>query len=1128
MYRHAQSLLIKTGFLFIFLISSLLVFAQTSTVQGTVRDANGLPLAGASVVLEGTRRGTVTDANGNFSIIAPPGSYNLVISYVGFTTQKNAIEVPAGGLNNLSYGMQNAGDLNRIVVVGSRSTQVRSATQTPVPVDVITSRDLQATGQVEPTQMLNFVAPSYNSSRQTIADGTDHIDPATLRGLGPDQVLVLVNGRRRYNQALLNVNGTIGRGSVGTDMNSIVPAAIERIEVLRDGASSQYGSDAIGGVVNVVLKKQSRGTTVYSHFGQHYRGDGETQQVGLTHGMKLGKEGFITISGEVRHRNATNRAGVYTGRVYTTNVAQDEQLIAERGFDRRNNMYIGNSEIYNKGVIVNAGAPVSANTRVFLTGALNWRNGKAYGFYRYPFQTTQVNAALYPDGFLPQIASTVLDRSVIFGLEGRIGNAWNWDMSQTSGGNSFAFQINNTNNASQFAQGRNAQTEFYAGKLRFNQHTTNLNLAKDFGSKLGLKSFNVGIGGELRFDNYQIEAGEEGSYKNYDPASGRAGGAQVFPGFQPANAVDEWRTVTGAYLDIESDLTDKFLANVAARYEHYSDFGSNVAGKLALRYKVMEALSFRGSVSNGFRAPSMHQRYFSAISTVFVNTTSGFVPLQQGTFRNNSDIANAFGIPSLKAEKSMNYSVGLTSRPGNNWSVTVDAYQINIDDRIVLTGSFTRASSPVVNNILSAYPDVTSAIFITNAINTRTRGLDVVIGRSNKLGVGTLDITLAGNVNETKVVGDVKSSDVLKSDPNLANGVLFNIEERGRIERAQPKNKFALTANYRNGRFGAVIRATRFGKVATIFNGTDRSRDEFFDPKVVTDASLSYRLFNFLNLTVGANNIGDVYPDKLKNFANTSDGRFVYSRNATQFGFNGGYYYTALALDLHNIKFAKKIRAVPAAPVAAVVEAKPLDTDGDGLADNNDACPTEAGSASMQGCPDKDGDGIADKDDRCPEVAGARIFNGCPDRDGDGVEDSKDNCPDVAGPVSNNGCPEQQVAATIQAEVDKSARQLYFELNSAKLKVESDPALDLMARILKDDPKLMVDIEGHTDNTGSSAYNLKLSRDRAASVKAGLVQRGVEDNRIDSKGFGESQPVAENKTADGRAQNRRVVVKLRY
>jgi iron complex outermembrane receptor protein len=900
--------LVRKGFFLLFgLLSSVAVFAQNTTVRGTVKDPNGLPLQGASVIIEGSKKGVVTDANGAYSISVAPGNYTLVITYVGMQQQKQPVEVPAGGLNDVSFSLQSAGDLNRIVIVGSRSATVRSSTQTPVPVDVISARELQATGQVEPTQMLNFIAPSYNSSRQTVADGTDHIDPATLRGLGPDQVLVLVNGKRRYNTALLNVNGTIGRGSVGTDLNSIPPEAIERIEVLRDGASSQYGSDAIGGVINVVLKKNNKGTTLFGHAGQFYAGDGGTRQVGLTQGFKLGTDGFLTVSGDFRYRDGTNRAGRYTGTVYTNNVAADEVLIAQRGFSRFNNLFAGNSQVLNKGVMINAGIPISSSLQFFLSGALNRRDGEAYGFYRYPKQTTQVIPELYPNGFLPQIASEINDRSIIAGVEGKLGAGWNWDLSQTSGGNSFAFQINKTNNATQFALKGAAPTSFYAGKLVFNQHTTNLNFSRDFGNKMGLKSFNFAGGAEVRFDEYKIEAGEEASYANYAPGTGRIPGAQVFPGFTPGNAVDEGRTVTAAYVDLESDVSDKFLVNVAGRFENYSDFGSNFAGKLSLRYKFLEALSFRGSVSNGFRAPSLHQRFFSNVATVFVSSTSGLVPVQNTILRNNSDVAKAFGIPSLQAEKSMNYSVGFTSKPTSTWSITTDAYLINITDRIILTGAFNKAASTVVSNILAGYPDVNSAAFFTNAIDTRTKGLDIVVAKNLKAGLSNITLTLAGNFNKTEVTKTKQQSTTLASDPALNSKVLFNAEEEGRIERGQPRNKFSLNMNYSLKKLGFNVRATRFGEVSTVFFNTtnfqtDATRDEYFSPRIVTDASISYKLLNAINLTIGANNIGDVYPDKLKNFLNTSDGRFVYSRNATQFGFNGGYYYTSLVFDIGNLK----------------------------------------------------------------------------------------------------------------------------------------------------------------------------------------------------------------------------------
>jgi len=898
--------------------------AQTASLRGSVRDANGLPMAGASVILEGTKRGTVTDASGNYELKVSPGTYTLIISYVGVMTQRKQVTVAGGAVSENIFEMQNSGDLNRVIVVGSRSSISRSRTQTPVPVDVITNRELNMTGQVEPTQMINFVAPSYNSSRQTVADGTDHIDPATIRGLGPDQTLVLIDGKRRYNTALLNVNGTIGRGSVGTDLNAIPAVAIDRIEVLRDGASSQYGSDAIAGVINVVLKKNNTGTSLYTHWGKQYEGDGEVLQLGINKGMNLGKKGgYFNISGDIRHRDPTNRSGDYTGTVYTTNVPLDEQLIAQNGFSRKNNMHIGNSEVSNYGALVNMGYPFNKNLQFLLTAGYNYRDGQAAGFYRYPKQTTQVITELYPNGFLPEINSIIRDKYITAGFEGKIAGNWNWDISEAIGGNSFRFDVSNSNNASQYALKETAPTEFYAGKLLFSQYTTNLNISRDFGPNMGLKSFNLAAGAEYRSDNYSIEEGEEASYLNYDPSSGKVGGAQVFPGFQPANAVDEQRNVFGGYVDIETDITDKLLLNGAARYEHYSDYGSSIAGKFAFRYQLFKQLAIRGAVSNGFRAPSMHQRYFSAISTVFIQTNTGLQPFQQGTFRNNSLVAQAFGIPSLDAETSTNYSFGLTSKLANNkLSITVDGYLIDIDNRIVLSSSFRRFNAPeapAVDNILDQYPelaDVSAVIFFTNAIDTRTQGIDAVISFVDKLGNGQFSLTAAANFNKTNVQGEADVSTI--TDPTL-QARLFARDEEGRIEEAQPRHKISVNFNYRVGKATFNVRSTRFGKVATRDPGTP-ALDEFFSAKTVTDASISYKLKNFVNITIGANNIGNTYPDKLQHFANTGEGRFVYSRNATQFGFNGGYYYTSLVFELHNLKFNTKEKMAKAAPTVPMME----------------------------------------------------------------------------------------------------------------------------------------------------------------------------------------------------------------
>ena len=1149
------------GLLVFALLSGMVAMAQS--IRGTVKDST-MPLDGASIILEGQNVGTRSNSTGSYDLKVRPGSYTVVISYVGYEAQRRSVTVNPGQTITVDMVLVKDRLTQNVTVVGSRSVTPRTNIQTATPVDVFNSRDLQQTGQIEPTQMINFVAPSFNSSRQTIADGTDHIDPATLRGLGPDQVLVLLNGRRRHNTALLNVNGTIGRGSVGTDLNSIPATAIERIEVLRDGAASQYGSDAIGGVINVVLKKDYKKTNVNLHAGEQYAGDGRTLGASLNHGFRLGKKGFFDVFADARFREPTNRAGDFTGTWYynipgnATPAARDSfirldnALINSRGQSRKNTMLVGNSKVDNYGLMVNTGFPITERVNFALNAGTNYRQGLGAGFYRFPKQNTQVIAALYPDGFLPLINSVIRDNNIAASIDGITKGNIRWDFGSQWGANSFLFDISNTNNASQFAAGLNAQTEFSAGKLRFAQSTTTLNLSKDFGSQLGLKTFNVAVGGEGRIDNYQIREGEFGSYGDYAPGSGRAVGAQVFPGFTPLNAVDEKRYITAGYADVETDITNKFLLNVAGRYERYSDFGGNFAGKVSARYKIAEAFTLRGTVSNGFRAPSLHQRFFNNVATLFINTPQGLVASQTATFKNNSVIAQAFGIPALKAEKSTNYSLGVTSRLFNKISVTVDAYQVEIKDRIVLSGDFDRRNNAVINTLLQPFPNVTVARFFTNAINTRTRGLDVVANGSFNLGRGVLDVTLAGNLNKTEVIGAIKTSDKLPAD-SLNTNTLFNIEQRAIIERGQPRDKVMLNLNYRIGRLSFMLRNTRFGEVATVFNGTNRGRDEIFSARVVTDASVSVRPTPWMNITIGANNIADVYPDRVINPANSGEGRFVFSRNATQFGFNGGYYYTNLNFDLTDLKAKKKLKEVPAAPMVVAKPVPPADRDGDGVPDATDACADQAGPASLQGCPDRDGDGVADKDDKCADVAGIRIFQGCPDTDGDGIEDAKDKCPNVfgvikyegcpvpdsdgdgvndeydqcptvAGNIANNGCPNKPAREVIQKEVDVRAKYILFITGSAKLTTSSYGALNEIATTINSDTDLDVEIEGHTDNTGSQKLNQKLSEDRAASVKKYLVSKGVNAERLSSTGYGFSKPIDTNSTAVGRAKNRRVVI----
>lgn len=872
-------------------------------ITGKITNSKGEPLSGVSIVVKDKPGGTSTNANGIFTIDANEGDV-LIISIIGFKSR----EVTIGSQHEISISLEEAVAELTTVVVGSRSLRARTNVESPVPVDVISSKDLLATGQIEPAQQIQFTAPSFVSNRQTIADGTDHIDPASLRGLGPDQVLVLVNGKRRYNTALVNINGTVGKGSVGTDLNSIPANSIERIEVLRDGAASQYGSDAIAGVINVVLKKKT-GTQVFAHAGQQYEGDGANLQLGINEGLKLGKKGgVLNLTAEIRHRQPTNRAGEYLGTVFNTNASQDSIEIAQNGgWDRKNNMHIGNSKQLNAYGEANLDLPISGNTRFYATGMYSFRKGKAAGFYRYPKQTTQVVAQLYPRGFLPNIESEINDQSLLAGIKGKTKTAWNWDVSSVYGGNQFRFDVSNSNNAS---MGTSSPTEFYCGKLAFRQSTTNVDFSKDFGSKLNLTSFNVAVGAEMRFDMFKITAGQEESWRNYDPNSGKVGGAQVFPGYQPDNEVDETRSVISTYVDVESDITEKFLVNVAGRFEHYSDFGNALAGKLALRYKIIDALSIRGAISNGFRAPSIHQYYFNNTSTQFQIVGGTLSPSNTLTVRNNDSIAKALGIPELKEETSVNYSLGITSKPGRNVSLTVDAYRIDINNRILLAGPFRRTAGSIVETVLNnagISSDVQVVQAFSNIIDTKTQGIDVILSVSPQISKGNLDLTLAANFNETKIK-EVKGTESIPATQD-ANGnyFFFDRAEQSRVELANPQHKISAAANYQYKKIGAMLRATRFGKVSSW--NTNPQLDETYEAKIITDASVSYNIMPQVRVTIGANNLFDVYPDKLKWFrdgngdktniyySNTSDGRFVYSRNATQFGMNGGYYYISLSAN---------------------------------------------------------------------------------------------------------------------------------------------------------------------------------------------------------------------------------------
>lgn len=796
-----------------------------------------------------------------------------------------------------------------IVVTGSRSQQARSNTDAAAPIDVVSGAQLTETGQIEVAQMINFVAPSFNSAKQTIANGTDHIDPATLRGLGPDQTLLLLNGKRQHTTALVNVNSTVGRGSVGYDLNAIPAAAVERIEVLRDGAAAQYGSDAIAGVINVGLRRNNSGVEVRNQIGMTLQGDGEVFQSSANAGFALGDGGFLNATAQFIYRGPTDRSGTYNNTVYLAPLpatrfpgfdfsrpltaaeiarqAADDALVRQRGFDR-NGMIVGNSEATSYSGFLNAGLPIG-DWDAYAFGGWTHRDGRAAGFYRYPNNPRTSNLTLFPDGYLPFIETGIDDYTAAIGIRRGGGDELVLDISSKFGGNEIAFDVDNSINASL----RDATpTHFYAGTLLFQQFTNNVDVSRQFEGFLGTESFNVAAGAELRFDRYAIFAGQPESYLDYNPPGTPASqilasGVQVFGGFRPANEVDEDRRAIGVYLDVESDITERLLLAAAVRYEDYSDFGSNISGKLVGRFNLTDSLALRGGINRGFRAPSLHQRFFSSVSTQFITVNGVNQQREVTTVRNDSDIAARLGVPSLQPETSWSYSAGATLNLGRALNLTVDAYQIDIDDRIVISGRFSNTIPALAQ--FFAGTNVTEAQFFTNAIDTRTRGLDVVATSVNDLFDGTLTASLALNLNRTRILGDVRTP------PQLAGfgETLLNREERGRIEVNQPRSKIIGTLLYDIGAFSARIAATRFGEITTIAPQLPE-QDQTFSPKIVTDISLSYDLNDRVEIQVGANNVFDVYPDRVFDPRLTNDGTVPYSRFATQFGFNGASYFAAL------------------------------------------------------------------------------------------------------------------------------------------------------------------------------------------------------------------------------------------
>lgn len=846
---------------------------EATVISGqVVSAADGLPLPGATVSIPELGLEAVSDAQGRytFTIPADRAQGRTVEVQVRFADLKesSAQVTLAPGAVTQDFSLEAA--FFETITVGSRAAG--AAAEKAVPVDVFTSADIETTGASETMQIIQTLAPSFNFPRPTITDGTDTVRPATLRGLGSDQVLVLINGKRRHTSALVHVNGSIGRGSTGVDLNAIPASAIESIEVLRDGAAAQYGSDAIAGVINVVLKSGPSDTTLNLKTGATTHSDGELIDTSLHHGWALGR-GWLFATAEYRDRGETNRAGDDPRPQGSVNpVAQP-------------NHHWGDSEATDLMGFFNSQVPVNAAGNVFFYafGGASRREGSHGGFFRRALEDRNW-PSIYPDGFLPLIEPEVTDTSLAAGVRGERGG-WYWDASADYGDNEFEFHVSDSLNVSLGPAIPPNQTSFYAGTLGLDQLVGNLDLSRGF--DVGLAGpLNVAAGFEVRREGYQITAGEPASYIDGgfpNQFGGRAAaGAQVFPGFRPSNEVDASRNSYAVYVDLEGDVLAKLRLGLAGRFEDYDDFGSTSDYKLTARFQPVEPFVLRGAVSTGFRAPSLGQIHFSTVSTNFLAVGGVLLPFEVGTFPVGSPVARALGARDLEPEESEHLSAGIVWSPNPSFEAGVDFYKIDIEDRIVLSGNFT---GPRVAALLAPF-NVTGARFFTNAIDTETEGYDVSLAYTLALqSAGTFKLSAGYNATENKIVGAVTTP------PQLAGleEVLFDAIERRRIECGQPENNLRLGADWSRDRAFATLRGARYGEYCLV----DRQVvPQTFEPEWVADLELGYR-FGQLTAAIGAQNLFDTFPDRNLD-ANSNLGIFTYPSHSP-FGMNGRFVYTRVS-----------------------------------------------------------------------------------------------------------------------------------------------------------------------------------------------------------------------------------------
>lgn len=888
--------------LLLFLLYFLPTWAisQTASVSGTVKDASGEGLPGATVQVthtaSNTTYGGTSDVNGAYNItgLRPGDGYRIKVSFTGFqASEQSGVNLTAG--QNFTFDAvlnDQSTSLGEVAIVGSRFDKPRTNVERPVAIDVISPKELQSTGQVDLGQSIHYTAPSFNAVKFGINDAAPFVDPASLRGLGPDQMLVLVNGKRRHKVSFLSINDGVGKGQVGTDINVVPALALKRVEVLRDGAAAQYGSDAIGGVVNLMLNTASSGGTVTAYSGTGYSKpnldvtgakapetttDGFTYSVGTNFGLKLGKSGFVNTTLNYFHTDGYDRSGTYKAGAgfYTNNKVKDDSLVAANGIDL-DRAILGSAENTTYGAFINAGHPINAKWDFYTFGGYTNKYAITGVFTRPPSNKRRSVLELFPNGYNPIAPGRFHDFAWTAGTKGKVGADWNLDLSAGFGSNRVNFTAENTVNPS---LGAASPTEFYVGSTQVTQSVVNADLAKTF-RKDQYPNFSVATGTEFRYETFKQIAGDKASWEAGPDKLTKDVGSSGREGFHELSAGDWNRTNIGLYVEAESDITKNFLLGAAVRGENYSDFGGDLSYKMTTRLRLFDPLSIRGSVSRGFRAPSVVQAYYSNyVNISFDNAGNSIInPVIPAT----SDLAKVLGIEGLEKETSLDFSGGITSKIGNHFLLTADVYRIDVDNRIMLSGSIDTKNFPEF--VAAGYPQ--SANVFVNALDTRTNGFEVVANYNNRVGSNfKYAVNLAYSSMETEIRANRKTSKGIEVVNN--NAAIY-------LTKGQPIDKFIGSLNLDYKKVGILFRATYFGKVhdplATITPApTDPNalKYQVFSAKTLFDIALTFKPMDKLSVILGVNNLGDVYPDLL--LAPQTTNEVVFSRRTNQFGTQGRF-----------------------------------------------------------------------------------------------------------------------------------------------------------------------------------------------------------------------------------------------